>query len=190
VAGVRNWDYRYTWIRDAAFTLYGFLRISFTGEARAFMEFLASVYQERSGAEGPLQIMYGIDGRVDLAEETLGHLDGYRGSKPVRIGNGAYRQLQLDIYGELIDAIYLYDKYGAPISYDLWCTVHTFVDWVCDNWRRPDEGVWETRAGRRDVNPKLMCWVAIDRALRLADKRSLPAARSRWLAVRDEISRR
>jgi GH15 family glucan-1,4-alpha-glucosidase len=188
VAGVRNWDYRYTWIRDAAFTLYGFLRIGFTDEARAFMEFLSGLCQERSRAEGPLQIMYGIDGRADLAEETLGHLHGYRGSKPVRIGNGAHRQLQLDIYGELLDSVYLYDKYGAPISFDLWRSVRAFVDWVCGNWRRPDEGVWESRAGRRDyVYSKLMCWVAVDRGLRLADKRSLPADRSRWLLTRDEI---
>ncbi|MEX2536672.1 MAG: glycoside hydrolase family 15 protein [Trueperaceae bacterium] len=188
VDGVRNWDYRYTWIRDAAFTLYGFLRIGFTEEARAFMEFLASICRDGSEGEGPLQIMYGIDGRTDLAEETLEHLHGYRGSKPVRIGNGAHKQLQLDIYGELLDSVYLYDKYGAPISYDLWNSVRTFVDWVCDNWRRQDEGVWESRAGRQDyVYSKLMCWVAVDRGPRLADKRSLPTDRGRWLRTRDEI---
>jgi GH15 family glucan-1,4-alpha-glucosidase len=188
VAGVRNWDYRYTWIRDAAFTLYGFLRIGFIDEAREFMEFLSAICREESTGEGPLQIMYGIDGRTDLEEETLGHLEGYRGSKPVRIGNGAYKQLQLDIYGALLDSVYLYDKYGEHISYDLWRSISSFVDWVCDNWRLPDEGVWESRAGRQQyVYSKLMCWVAIDRGLRLANKRSLPANRARWLLVRDEI---
>ncbi len=138
--------------------------------------------------DGSLQIMYGIDGRRDLTEETLDHLDGYRGSRPVRIGNGAYDQLQLDIYGELMDAVYLYNKYGAPISYDLWTHLRRLIDWVCDNWQREDEGIWEVRGGRRHfVYSKLMCWVAVDRGLRLADKRSFPADRARWLAVRDEI---
>src|SRR6516164_6458306 len=135
-----------------------------------------------------LQIMYRIDGQKHLVEETLDHLDGYMGSKPVRIGNGAYNQLQLDIYGELLDAAYLYNKHGAQISYDLWTSLRALTDWVCDNWHRKDEGVWEVRGGQREfVYSKLMCWVALDRAIRLADKRSFPAPRDRWLKIRDEI---
>ena len=188
VGGVRNWDYRYTWIRDAAFTLYAFLRIGFTEEARDFIGFLMDTCQREAAGEGPLQIMYGIDGRTDLTEETLEHLEGYRGSSPVRVGNGAYDQLQLDIYGELIDAVYLYDKYGVPVSYEAWQSVRTFVDWVCDHWHRPDEGIWEVRGGRQHfVYSKLMCWVAVDRGLRLARKRSLPADTAQWARCRDEI---
>lgn len=187
IGGVRNWDYRYTWIRDSAFTIYAFMRLGFTQEAARYMGFLARVCME-AGSDGSLQIMYGIDGRKQLAEETLDHLDGYRGSKPVRVGNGAYDQLQLDIYGELIDAIYLFDKHGSPISYETWLTVRRLVDWVCDNWQREDEGVWEVRGGRRHfVYSKLMCWVAIDRGLRLADKRAFPADRGRWRKTRDAI---
>ena len=187
IGGERNWDYRYTWIRDAAFTLYGLLRIGFTEEAERFMGWLEDrCYQPKP--DGLLQLMYGIDGRSDLTEETLDHLEGYRGSRPVRIGNGAYDQLQLDIYGELMDAVYLYNKYGDPIWYELWTHLRGLIDWVCDNWQRKDEGIWEVRSSRQhSVYSKLMCWVAVDRALRLADKRSFPADRDRWLKVRDEI---
>ncbi|CAA9464503.1 MAG: Glucoamylase [uncultured Rubrobacteraceae bacterium] len=187
VGGERNWDYRYTWIRDAAFTLYGLLRIGFTEEAAAFMGWIEARCKD-SASDGSLQLMYGLDGRHDLTEETLDHLDGYRGSRPVRLGNGAYDQLQLDIYGELMDAVYLYNKHGGPISYDLWTRLRVLVNWVCDNWQREDEGIWEVRGGRRHfVYSKLMCWVAVDRGLRLASKRSFPADRERWLEVRDEI---
>jgi len=187
IGGERNWDYRYTWIRDAAFTLYGLLRIGFTDEAAQFMQWIEARCHELE-PDGSLQVMYGIDGRHQLDEEQLDHLAGYRGSRPVRIGNGAYAQLQLDIYGELLDAVYLYNKYAAPISYDLWRQLRRLINWVCDNWQRVDEGVWEVRAGRQHfVYSKLMCWVAVDRGLRLADKRSFPADRERWLAVRDRI---
>ncbi len=187
LGGERNWDYRYTWLRDAAFTLYGLLRIGFTEEAARFMGWIDDRCKN-SGQDGSLQLMYGIDGSSDLTEETLDHLDGYRGSKPVRIGNGAYDQLQLDIYGELMDAVYLYNKYGDPISYNLWTRLRVLVNWVCDNWQRKDEGIWEIRGGQRHfVYSKLMCWVAVDRGLRLASKRSFPADRERWLTVRDEI---
>ncbi len=187
VGGERNWDYRYTWIRDAAFTIYALLRIGFTEEAEKFMHWLEARCHELK-PDGSLQIMYGIDGRHELKEETLSHLDGYKGSRPVRVGNGAYNQLQLDIYGELLDSVYLYNKYGTPISYDLWRHLRRLVNWVCDNWMRPDEGIWEVRGGQQHfLYSKLMCWVAIDRGLRLADRRSFPADRDRWLKVRDTI---
>ena len=187
IGGERNWDYRYTWIRDAAFTLYGLLRIGFTDEAARFMDWLERCSHDLN-PDGSLQIMYGIDGRQELTEETLDHLEGYKGSSPVRIGNGAYNQLQLDIYGELLDSVYLYNKYGSPISSDLWGHLRRLVNWVCDHWQQPDEGVWEVRGGRQHfLYSKLMCWVAIDRGLRLADKRSFPADRERWINTRDRI---
>lgn len=187
IPGPRNWDYRYTWIRDASFSLYGLLRLGFTEEAEAFMCWLEKRCHERA-PDGGLQIMYGLHGEHHLPELTLDHLDGYKGCKPVRIGNGAADQLQLDIYGELMDSVYLYNKYGAPISWDLWVQLSALVNWVCDHWHTPDEGIWETRGGRQHfVYSKLMCWVALDRAIRLADKRSLPADRTRWMRVRDEI---
>jgi GH15 family glucan-1,4-alpha-glucosidase len=185
--GARNWDYRYTWIRDAAFTLYALLRIGFTGEAAQFMDWLEARCRELD-PDGSLQIMYGVDGRHDLTEELLDHLEGYRGSRPVRVGNGAYNQLQLDIYGELLDSVYLYNKYGAPISYDLWSNLRRLLDWLVNNWDRADEGIWEVRGGRRHfVYSKMMCWVAFDRALRIARQRGLPADEQLWIDVRNTV---
>jgi len=187
IGGERNWDYRYTWIRDAAFTLYGLMRIGFMDEAAKFMQWIEGRCHELK-PDGSLQIMYGIDGRHELTEETLDHFEGYRQSRPVRIGNGAYDQMQLDIYGELMDSVYLYNKYGEPISYDLWTHLRRLINWVCENWKRTDEGIWEVRGGQQHfVYSKLMCWVAVDRGLRLAQKRSFPADWQRWLNVRDEI---
>jgi GH15 family glucan-1,4-alpha-glucosidase len=189
VGGRRNWDYRYCWLRDAAFTVYAFMRIGFTDEATRFMDWLAARWKEReSHGDGPVQLMYAVDGRSDLTEYALPHLDGYMGSKPVRVGNEAHGQLQLDVYGELMDAVYLHNKYARPVSYDAWVSLRKLVDWVADNWDRPDEGVWETRGKRKDhVYSRFMCWVALDRGLRLADKRSLPANRAKWLAARDAV---
>jgi GH15 family glucan-1,4-alpha-glucosidase len=189
VGGERNWDYRYTWIRDSSFTLYGLMRLGYTEEAAAFMAWLEARCGELE-PDGSLQIMYGIDGRHQLTEETLSHLEGYRRSFPVRIGNGAYAQLQLDIYGELMDAVYLYNKYGEPISHDLWTNLLRLVDWVAANWRRADEGIWEVRGGPQEfLFSRLMCWAAIDRAIRLAQKRSFPAPLDAWNRTRDQIYR-
>ncbi|MFQ5972179.1 MAG: glycoside hydrolase family 15 protein [Alphaproteobacteria bacterium] len=189
IGGERNWDYRYIWIRDASFTLYALTRLGFMDEAAAFVDWIGGRCLE-CGPHGTLQIMYGIDGRHDLSEEALPHFEGYRGSSPVRVGNGAYDQLQLDIYGELMDTVYIYNKYGEPISHDDWDILTRSVDWVCENWRRKDEGIWEVRGGRQEfLYSRLMCWVALDRGVRLARKRSLPAPLDRWCQVRDEIYR-
>ena len=187
IGGERNWDYRYTWIRDASFTLYALLRIGYSEEAFHFMEWLQARVGEIA-PDGSLQTVYGIDGAHTLTEEVLDHLKGYKNSRPVRIGNGAYKQLQLDIYGELMDSVYLFNKYGKPISYDLWVNLRRLLNWVCDNWEQPDEGIWEVRGGKKHfVYSKMLCWVALDRGLRLADKRSFPADRDRWIKTRDTI---
>jgi GH15 family glucan-1,4-alpha-glucosidase len=189
VGGTRNWDYRYTWIRDAAFSLYGLLRLGFTEEAGAFMDWLTDRFREGTDVEGdPLQTMYGIDGRRELPEQVLDHFEGYRGSGPVRIGNGAATQLQLDIYGELIDSVYLFNKYGRPIYHEAWEDLRGIVDWVGEHWDQPDEGIWETRGGRKDFTfSRLMCWVAVERAIRMARQRGLPADLVQWMKHRDEI---
>jgi GH15 family glucan-1,4-alpha-glucosidase len=187
IGGERNWDYRFTWIRDAAFTVYSMMRLGYTEEAAAFAEFIQQRAHESEGDNGPLNVMYGIDGRHDLCEETLDHLDGYRGSRPVRIGNAAFGHLQLDIYGELLDSLYLYDKYGTPVGYEMWRVITFLLDWVAKNWEQPDQSIWEVRGGRRQFTySKLQCWVALDRGLRLALKRSLPAPAS-WQTERDRI---
>ena len=186
IGGERNWDYRYTWIRDAAFTVYAFLRIGFTEEATNFMKWIV----ERSSEDdsGYLQIMYGIDGRHKLTEHRLDHLEGYMGSSPVRIGNGAYDQLQLDIYGELIDSVYLFDKHVRPISFSGWNHIYKHINWISKNWNLKDDGIWEVRGGQQHfVYSKVMAWVALDRAIRLATKRSFPANLNELHQIRDKI---
>jgi GH15 family glucan-1,4-alpha-glucosidase len=187
IGGERNWDYRYTWLRDASFSLYAFLRLGFTEEARSFTEWLHGRLHE-DAEHGPLQVMYREDGSQELDESILENMSGYRDSRPVRIGNGASRQLQLDIYGELMDAIYLSNKYGDATSYDDWRGVWRILEWLGNNWQRADEGIWEVRGGRRKfLHSRLMSWVAFDRAIRLARKRSLNAPLGDWLKTRDAI---
>ncbi len=187
IGGERNWDYRYTWIRDAAFTVYALLRIGFTEEARAFMNWLLGRTME-FGPDAPLQPLYGIEGEGAIEEVILSHLEGYRGSQPVRVGNAATGQLQLDIYGALMDAVYLFNKYGTPISHDLWVNLRRILNWLCDNWQRPDQGIWEVRSEvEQFVYSKMMCWLALDRGIRIAEKRGLPADLERWREKRDAI---
>ncbi len=187
VAGERNWDYRYTWIRDAASTIYALLGIGFTGEASAFMNWLSErITGQRTS--GPLRPVYRIDGSEGLKEEILDQFEGFRGSRPVRIGNAASEQTQLDIYGALMDAVFLYNEYGTPISYDLWVDLRRMLDWVCDHWREPDQGIWETRGPPKEyVHSKMMCWVAMDRGIRLAERRGFPGSVDRWRAARDAV---
>ncbi len=192
IGGERNWDYRYVWVRDAAFCVYALLRLGFVSEADAFMRFVLSHADARQASTaGPMQVMYGIDGRTDLPERELPHLAGYLGSKPVRIGNGAASQLQLDIYGELMDSVYLYDEWHQPISSAQWDVIAARADWLCGHWDQPDEGIWETRGGpKKFLYSQLMCWVAMERAIRLANRRGLPADLDRWRHARDAIYRR
>ena len=187
VGGVRNWDYRFTWLRDATFTLYALIRLGFVDETEAFIEWLKGRLSD-DAQRGPLQVMYGMDGRQNLEEISLDHFRGYENSQPVRIGNAAHKQLQLDIYGEMMDSIYLGNKYGKPVSHAGWQDIQRILEWLRNNWRRPDEGIWEVRGGPREfLHSRVMSWVAFDRALRLAQKRSLSGPLDAWQRTRDEI---
>ncbi|MEA9391448.1 glycoside hydrolase family 15 protein [Acerihabitans sp. TG2] len=192
IGGERNWDYRASWIRDASFSVYALMRLGYTEEASAFGQWVGRCMENSCFQPGKLQVMYRLDSSTDLPEINLPHLSGYAGSKPVRIGNEAYRQLQLDIYGELMDAIYLGNKYGESISHRGWQHVVRMIDHVCDIWEQADAGIWEMRGEPQHyLHSRLMCWVAIDRALRLGTKRSLSMPYERWnqarAAIRDDI---
>ncbi|TNM66865.1 glycoside hydrolase family 15 protein [Streptomyces sp. NP160] len=179
LGGSRNWDYRYAWLRDAAFTTYGLMRLGYLDEASAFMDWVQRRCED-ADAERDVMIMYAVDGSEHIPELVLDHLEGYRGSRPVRIGNNAVGQRQLDVYGELMDSVYLFNR-EVPISWDLWSTLSRRLDWLADNWDTPDEGVWEVRGPRqRFTYSALMTWVAYDRAVRLARSRGLPAPTERW----------
>jgi len=190
VGGERNWDYRYTWIRDASFSVYGLLGLGFTDEAAAFMRWLNDRLDESHERDRPLQIMYRVDGQPDLDEEILDHLAGYRGSAPVRIGNGAATQLQLDIFGEALDSVYLADSHALTPDHDGWRHISRVADWVSRHWDQPDEGIWETRGGQQNFTyGRLMSWVALDRAIRMAHRHGRPADVPTWTAARDDIYR-
>jgi GH15 family glucan-1,4-alpha-glucosidase len=186
IGGQRNWDYRYAWIRDASFTVYSLIRLGYTKEAGAFMSWVEDLFRKIKGDER-LGIMYSIDGNRQLEEYTLDNFEGYKGSSPVRVGNDAYGQLQLDIYGELMDSVYLYNKYGERISYDFWKDIEKQIDWLSENWNQPDDGIWEVRGGKKNfLYSRLSCWVALDRAMKLAQMRSFPR-NGNWKEQRDKI---
>ncbi|MCO5731474.1 glycoside hydrolase family 15 protein [Rhizobium sp. SSA_523] len=185
--GVRNWDYRATWIRDASFTVYALMRLGYQQEAQAFTSWIGK-RATKCEASGKLDIMYAVDGGPVPNETFLDHLRGYGGARPVRIGNDAVDQIQLDIYGELMDAVYLSNKYGHAISHDGWNGVRDVIDYVCEHWEEPDAGIWEMRREPQHfLHSRLMCWVAVDRAIRLASKRSLAAPFGRWIEVRNQL---
>lgn len=189
IEGARNWDYRYTWIRDASFTLETLLDLGLTEEVGGFMGWLEKTCHTID-ADIPIHVMYRIDGSRDLTEEELPHLEGYRCTKPVLIGNGAFKQLQLDIYGELMKALDAADKRYDPLHHDLWDMLVRVIEWVCDNWQQSDHGIWESRSGRHEfLHSRVMCWVALDRALRIARRRSLPAPVGHWVDTRNIIYR-
>ena len=182
MGGSRNWDYRYTWIRDSAFTMYAFLRLGYREEAEGFMDWI------REKCVDCLQLMYAVDGQTELPESELDHLEGYRGSQPVRIGNAASKQKQMDIYGELIDTIYLYNQAGGSVTHDFWTSITALVDYVIEHWKDEDHGIWEVRSGKeRFLHSAVCCWVAIDRAMKIAEDRSLPCPMGKWREVRDDI---
>ena len=188
--GERNWDYRYTWIRDASFSVYALLGLGYAEEAAAFGIWVRDrlVEAEESDGASPLKIMYRVDGSSDLSEETLDHWEGWRGSRPVRIGNGASGQLQLDIYGEALDAMWHADAQGLQVAHVGWAAIVKMMDWLCEHWDQPEEGIWETRGGRKDFTyGRFQCWVALDRAVRLAEHRGKPADILRWRSERDRI---
>jgi GH15 family glucan-1,4-alpha-glucosidase len=193
IGGRRNWDYRYVWSRDAAFSAYALLRLGYVAEAEAFVGWLTERLGDEEGKKthpelGPLAPLYDLDGQRAAPERELEHLAGYRESAPVRVGNDAGGLLQLDIYGEVIDSAYLYNKHGTGISSSTWEDLREIVEWVCANWDQEDDGVWESRGGRRDhTYSRLMCWVAIERMVRMARQRGLPGDLQRWMTARDEI---
>ena len=186
--GERNWDYRYTWIRDASFTVYAFMRLGFSEEAIGFMRWVRERVDGCTETPAKLRILYSLRGEHQLPESSLDHLAGHGGARPVRIGNEAHEQTQLDIFGELLDAVYLANKYGEAISHDGWRHVVDIVDQVCASWQQKDVGIWEIRGEEQHfLHSRLMCWVALDRAIRLAQKRSLPAPFARWNEQRQAI---
>jgi len=191
LGGIRNWDYRYTWLRDASFTLNAFNVLGFTKETRAFTQWLCQLTYNSSE---DLQIMYGLHGERDLTERELPHLSGYKNSRPVRIGNGAARQKQLDVFGEVLDCIDLYQHLKGFVSADdtleepLWKMLCLLIEHVCTHWHEADSGIWEVRGGLRHfVYSKVMCWVALDRGIRLAEHYELKADVPRWRLIREQI---
>jgi pentatricopeptide repeat protein len=188
--GERNWDYRFTWIRDGSLSVHALAGLGYVDEAARFAAWLRDRVTESAGANGsdPIKVMYRVDGSSELTEEVLDHFEGWRGSRPVRIGNGAADQLQLDIYGEALDGLLTGDDYGLPIAHAGWLALTKIVDWLSENWDQPDEGVWETRGGRKDFTfGRVQCWVALDRAIRLAQRHGRPANIAKWATERDRL---
>jgi GH15 family glucan-1,4-alpha-glucosidase len=183
IGQARNWDYRYTWIRDAAFSMHAFLQLGFLGEAEQFL-----VWIQKQSTEKELQLMFSIDGKTDLKEYTLDYLEGYKKSKPVRVGNDAHRQTQMDIYGELLETIYIFVKHGGDITYEFWKIIESYIEFVVKNWDEPDHSIWEVRGEKREfLFSRMMCWVAIDRAIRIGDIFSFPYDFTKWHNVRNDI---
>ncbi|PVH25310.1 glycoside hydrolase family 15 protein [Sphingobacterium corticibacter] len=183
IGGDRNWDYRFTWIRDAAFSMYAFLKLGFKDEAKAFLDWIITQDKDRD-----LHLLYRVDGTSEMEEQDLTHLEGYKQSKPVRIGNEANNQLQLDIYGELLDTIYIYNKMYKPITYELWEIIVKEIAQVEKRWNEPDHGIWEIRNEKHEfLHSRLMCWVAIDRAIKIGQDRSFPYDAERWHNLRNDI---
>jgi GH15 family glucan-1,4-alpha-glucosidase len=188
LGGERNWDYRYTWVRDASFSVYALLGLGFTEEAAEFCTWLGDRFRGASASGRPLDIMYRVDGSSDLVEEELKHWDGYRGSRPVRIGNGAATQVQMDIFGEAMDSIYFASTHGLDVGHRNWLAIKDMVDWLADNWDQPGEGIWESRGGKQDFTyGRVMSWVAFDRAIRMAANHGRPSSLERWSKARDAI---
>lgn len=186
--GERNWDYRYTWLRDGSFSIRALLGLGYLEEAAAFGGWLSDRATEHAADHSPMQVMYRVDGSPDLAEETLRHLEGWRGARPVRVGNGAAGQLHLDVYGEMMDAVYLADAQGLSIAHRGWLALARLTDWLCEHWDQPEEGIWETRGGRENFTyGRFQCWVALDRAVRLARRYGRPGCVARWETERDLI---
>jgi GH15 family glucan-1,4-alpha-glucosidase len=187
--GERNWDYRYCWMRDATFTLWGLHALGFDWEADDFMQFVADLVRDEDGG---LQIMYGLGGERDLTEQELSHLTGYQHSRPVRIGNGAFSQKQNDVYGSVLDSVYLHTKMGGHIPQRLWPVLRDQVECALTAWDKPDQGIWEARGEPKHyVSSKLMCWVAADRGARLAELQGEAELARQWQeqadAMRDDI---
>ncbi|ERF68151.1 hypothetical protein EPUS_08217 [Endocarpon pusillum Z07020] len=191
IDGQRNWDYRYSWVRDASFTVYVFLKMGYGGEGEAYINFIFNRIADwqKAGANKALPLMFSIDGVSELPETELDHLSGYKNTRPVRIGNGAAFHTQLDIYGELMDSIYLYNKHGKPITYDQWLSIRAIMSYVCKIWKDPDMSIWEVRSRKENfVYSKIMLWVAFDRAIRLSEKRCFPCPkRLEWMQHRDTL---
>ncbi|TWJ25141.1 glycoside hydrolase family 15 protein [Micromonospora endolithica] len=188
VGGQRNWDYRYTWIRDASFSVQALLSLGFTDEAEKYLFWLDARLREAEEGHLPLRVMYRVDGSSDIAEEVLDHLEGYRGSAPVRVGNDAAGQLQLDIHGEALNSLDLADRSGLLTTSEGWRKAARVMDWLCEHWNQPEDGIWESRGGRQDFTyGRLMSWVALDRAVRLAQRRGRPGDTARWTTERDAI---
>ena len=188
IGGVRNWDYRFTWLRDSALTIYALQLLGYEEEATDFFNWLDRLCVT---CRGDVQIMYGIRGESSLPEQTLAHLSGYRDSRPVRIGNAAFGQRQLDVYGEVLDAVHLYhERANLPVRAEWWDEVCLLADEAAARWREPDHGIWEVRGGPRHFfYSKLMCWVALDRAVKLAARSGHRDEIGRWSKARDEIRR-